>query len=206
MQLSRVKINTTKKKNTIKFLSSPQVIHASVEGCFADADTTRKLWRLDYFRGQPCVLILSQEKPDFTNLIEQFGFDGDHGETRDYQRVLDGLRNDAKYRFRLCANPVYSLKDEAGKRGKVVPHVTVSQQEAWLEEKCVKSGFSLDETVIVQRELKRFTRQGKYVTLHTAVYEGRLTVCQAEAFRETLVRGIGRAKSYGCGLLTLARL
>ena len=49
MQLSRVKINTTKKKNTIKFLSSPQVIHASVEGCFADADTTRKLWRLDYF-------------------------------------------------------------------------------------------------------------------------------------------------------------
>ena len=84
--------------------------------------------------------------------------------------------------------------------------MTVRQQEAWLEEKCVKIGFLLDESIIVQRELKRFTRQGKYVTLHTAVYEGILTVCQADIFRETLVRGIGRAKSYGCGMLTLARL
>jgi CRISPR system Cascade subunit CasE len=150
--------------------------------------------------------VLSQEKPDFTKFIAQFGFEGNHGETRGYQRILDSLKNGAKYRFRLCANPVYSLKGEAGKRGKVVPHVTVRQQEAWLKEKCVKLGFSLDESVIVQRELKKFTRQGKYVTLHIAVFEGILTVCQADVFKETLVQGIGRAKSYGCGLLTLARL
>lgn len=205
MYLSRVKINTTV-RNTIKFLSSPQVIHASVEGCFNDDDTTRKLWRVDCFRGQPCLLVLSQEKPNFAQFIAQFGFEGDCGETRDYQCVLDCVENGKKYRFRLCANPVYSLKSENGKRGKVVPHVTVRQQEAWLEEKCVKIGFSLDESFIVQRELKRFTRQGKYVTLHTAVYEGILTVCHADIFRETLVRGIGRAKSYGCGMLTLARL
>ena len=205
MYLSRIKINTTI-RNTIKFLSSPQVIHASVEGCFADSDMTRKLWRLDYFQGQPCLLLLSQEKPDFTNLVAQFGFEGDCGETRNYQRVLDSLENGKKYRFRLCANPVYSLKDEAGKRGKVVPHVTVRQQEAWLEAKCAKSGFSLDEAALVQRELKKFTRQGKYVTLHTAVYEGILTVRQADVFKGTLVQGVGRAKSYGCGLLTLARL
>ncbi len=205
MYLSRVKINTSI-RNTRKFLGSLQVIHASVESCFADHDTTRKLWRLDYFCGQPYLLVLSREKPDFTSLVEQYGYAGEDGEIRDYQRVLDCLEDGKRFRFRLCANPVHSIKDEGGKRGKVVPHVTICQQEEWLEQKCEKLGFSLDEFLVVQRELKRFTRQGKPITLHTAVYEGILTIRQAEIFRETLVQGIGRAKSYGCGLLTLARL
>ncbi len=205
MYLSRVKINNGI-RNTIKFLSSPQIVHASVEGCFASEEQTRKLWRLDYFRGQPYLLLLSQEKPNFTNLIKQFGYVGEQGEIRTYQHLLDSLQSGSRYRFRLCANPVHSLPSEMGKRGKVVPHVTVKQQQEWLEQKCAKLGFALDESVIVQRELKRFSRQQKYVTLHTAVYEGILTICDADVFRTALIQGIGRAKSYGCGLLTLGRL
>ena len=205
MYLSRVKINTNI-RTTMKFLGSPQVIHASVESCFPSADLTRKLWRLDYFQGQPCLLLLSQEKPDFTHLIDQFGYPGDSGEIRDYQHVLERLQSGMRYRFRLCANPVYSLKSEDGKRGKVVPHVTVQQQEDWLQKKCGQLGFSIDTAVVLQRSVKKFTRQKKYVTLHTAIYEGVLTIRDAEMFRKTLVQGVGRAKSYGCGLLTLARL
>lgn len=54
------------------------------------------------------------------------------------------------------------------------------------------------------REQVTFQRQGANVTLSTAVFEGRLHVTDADALRSALVSGIGPAKGYGCGLLTLA--
>lgn len=47
---------------------------------------------------------------------------------------------------------------------------------------------------------------GKQVVLHTATYEGRLEITDTELFTERLLGGIGPAKAYGCGLLTLAPL
>ena len=155
MYLSRVKLNTNI-RNTIKFLSSSQVAHASVEASFSDDDKTRKLWRLDYYNGNLYVLLLSHNKPNLNGLIEQFGYAGDQGEIRDYQKVLDVLINGQQYHFRLCANPVYSIKQGDNKRGKVVPHVTISQQEKWLNERSEELGFTLIEFMIVQRNIKKF--------------------------------------------------
>ncbi|MET9734472.1 type I-E CRISPR-associated protein Cas6/Cse3/CasE [Streptomyces sp. NPDC006458] len=44
------------------------------------------------------------------------------------------------------------------------------------------------------------------VTLVTATYDGRLEVTDPDALRRTLTQGIGRARAYGCGLLTLTPL
>lgn len=44
------------------------------------------------------------------------------------------------------------------------------------------------------------------VTLVTATYDGRLEVTDPDRMRHALTRGIGKAKAYGCGLLTLAPL
>ena len=38
----------------------------------------------------------------------------------------------------------------------------------------------------------------------SVVFEGVLTVTDADAFRNALVNGIGREKAYGMGLLTIA--
>ncbi len=204
MYLSRIKLNTSI-RNTIKLLSSPQVAHAVVETSFSDDDQTRKLWRLDYYQGRPCILLLSQNKPDLQDFIEQFGYPAEQKEIYDYQRVLDILHNGQRYRFRLCANPVHSVKQEDGRRGKIYPHVTVAQQETWLSSKSQKLGFTLGPFTVVQRSIKKFTRQHKYVTLSMVNYEGILEISDVSVFKGTLVQGIGRAKSYGCGLLTLAR-
>jgi CRISPR system Cascade subunit CasE len=40
--------------------------------------------------------------------------------------------------------------------------------------------------------------------LSTAVFEGQLEITDTEAMRRSLTGGIGPAKGYGCGLLTLA--
>ncbi|QKV71350.1 type I-E CRISPR-associated protein Cas6/Cse3/CasE [Streptomyces harbinensis] len=43
-----------------------------------------------------------------------------------------------------------------------------------------------------------------HVTLSTATFEGRLRVTDPATFTDRLLNGIGPAKAYGCGLLTLA--
>ncbi|MBS2965657.1 type I-E CRISPR-associated protein Cas6/Cse3/CasE [Actinocrinis puniceicyclus] len=53
---------------------------------------------------------------------------------------------------------------------------------------------------------KNSTRTGPRVSLVTATYEGRLRVTDADVLRERLLGGVGPAKAYGCGLLTLAPL
>ncbi len=58
--------------------------------------------------------------------------------------------------------------------------------------------------LVHDRETVRFQRQGSTVTLVTATYDGICEVTDADALRTALVAGIGRAKGYGCGLLTLA--
>lgn len=48
------------------------------------------------------------------------------------------------------------------------------------------------------------SRRDKPVTVVTVTFEGRLEVTDPEALRRALTQGIGRARAYGCGLLTLA--
>ncbi|MEU3251412.1 type I-E CRISPR-associated protein Cas6/Cse3/CasE [Streptomyces sp. NPDC006997] len=48
------------------------------------------------------------------------------------------------------------------------------------------------------------SRRGKPVTVVTVAFEGRLEVTDPDALRRTLTQGVGRARAYGCGLLTLA--
>ncbi|MEU3036581.1 type I-E CRISPR-associated protein Cas6/Cse3/CasE [Streptomyces griseoaurantiacus] len=49
-------------------------------------------------------------------------------------------------------------------------------------------------------------RRGKPVTLVTVTFDGRLEITDPDALRRTLTQGLGRARAYGCGLLTLAPL
>lgn len=44
------------------------------------------------------------------------------------------------------------------------------------------------------------------VSLVTVTFDGRLEVTDPELLRRTLRQGLGKAKAYGCGLLTLAPL
>ncbi|MBT2234434.1 type I-E CRISPR-associated protein Cas6/Cse3/CasE [Nonomuraea sp. NEAU-A123] len=65
------------------------------------------------------------------------------------------------------------------------------------------------EVRITARERRSFRKKNggrQPIILHTATFEGRLRVTDPAAFTERLLAGIGPAKSYGCGLLTLAPL
>ncbi|MFF0967492.1 type I-E CRISPR-associated protein Cas6/Cse3/CasE [Streptomyces sp. NPDC003703] len=49
-------------------------------------------------------------------------------------------------------------------------------------------------------------RRDKPVTVVTVTFGGRMEITDPDALRRTLTQGVGRARAYGCGLLTLAPL
>ncbi|MEV0846280.1 type I-E CRISPR-associated protein Cas6/Cse3/CasE [Streptomyces sp. NPDC049954] len=67
------------------------------------------------------------------------------------------------------------------------------------------------EVRITDRRRHSFTKgskggKGRRVTFNSATFEGRLRVADVPLFSTTLLAGVGPAKAYGCGLLTVAPL
>jgi CRISPR system Cascade subunit CasE len=212
MHLSRIEINR-RKRETVRAMASPQILHAAIEACFPAADNTgRNLWRIDSWNDSLYLLLQSERKPDFTHIVEQFGWPGQTWETKEYDGFLSRLQSSQIWKFRLRANPVHSVSVAKGARGKVIAYEAIDRQKKWLLDRMLKYGFEPEQTFegdlifdVVQKEIKKFQRQGKTVTFEAAVFEGILRIVDAELLVNAMKKGIGREKAYGCGLLTLAR-
>lgn len=98
--------------------------------------------------------------------------------------------------FRICEKP-------DSKR--LLPGGTTHQ-------KAVHHGDRYELIVRDQRNLSFAKSRGdnapgrKPVTLVAVTFDGRLQVTDPDLLRRTLVQGLGKAKAYGCGLMTLAPL
>jgi CRISPR system Cascade subunit CasE len=218
MHLTRFEINTAR-RGAKKLLSSPQNVHAAVLSAFpagtaAPSESGRVLWRVDSSGQGSWLFLVSPAKPDLTHLVEDVGWPSTEGwTTKDYDTLLDRLEPGQRWAFRLRANPVRSgRKTEDSTTTQRFGHLTSAQQLGWLTARTAGAGFEIPtggldqpEAAVVHREVLRFDRRGAQVTLSTATYEGALVVIDPVALRHTLTHGLGPAKGYGCGLLTLAR-
>lgn len=218
MFLTRFEVNPARREARA-LLATPNALHAAVLAGFpADGEAAgpegRLLWRLDQEQPKVLLYVVSQAPPDLTHLVESAGWPTTQGwETRDYSGMLRSLSRGERWAFRLTANPTRSGKRSANStQTQRFGHLTSSQQVSWLLARAEANGFVVPDTalgvpeVIVQRRTTaRFARQGQTVTLSTVVFEGLLEVLDGERLARSLVCGIGPAKAYGCGLLTLAR-
>ncbi|MEJ3745564.1 type I-E CRISPR-associated protein Cas6/Cse3/CasE [Actinomycetes bacterium KLBMP 9797] len=219
MFLTRFQINPAR-RNARKLLSSPHAMHAVVRAAFPVAEDyervdTRTLWRLDTPTTATVYLyMVSPGRPDLTHLIEQVGWPtcDQAWVTRDYDGLLESLCQGQEWAFRLTANPTHSGRKTAeAKETQRFGYLRESEQVQWLINRAEKHGFVVapqhdgrPNLRLHRRQTQSFKRGMGSVTLVTATYDGILQVTDAEAFRRTLVNGIGHAKAYGCGLLTLA--
>ncbi len=147
MYLSRIELDIHR-RDTMRALNWPIVMHGAIENSFINK-TERKLWRVDYLGNRCYLLVLSETLPDFSHLSEQFSAPGTKSEHRNYQPLIDRVKDGQKYRFRLCANPVHCTKRDVGlanreARGIIKAHVTQDQQCQWLIDKASSCGFSLE--------------------------------------------------------------
>lgn len=202
MYLSKVKLNWNQAKN-------PYEQHRALWQLFPGRpnDDRDFLYRVEQIvKGQGASVILqSQQCPAETESVELLAA----------REVTFALYEGQILRFRLRANPVKAIKDERKgerlKNGKTftrsvrVPLIHEEQQQAWLARKL--EGCASIQALNIQKELplnfykKRENRSGK---VQPVLFDGVLMVENVNAFTELLSRGIGPAKSLGCGLLSLA--
>lgn len=220
MYLTRFRVNTAR-RGAHKLLASPQAMHAAVLAGFArpqdhTRDGARTLWRLDQHTDRQTTLyIASPTAPDLTRLVEQAGWPTtDTWETRPYTTFLNALARGQIWAFRLTANPTRNgRKTAAAPDTQRFGAVTAEQQARWLTQRAPAHGFTIARQddghlnlSIHQRQTRTFnrTRGERPVTLTTATYDGVLHVEDPAGLRHVLATGIGHARAYGCGLLTLA--
>lgn len=198
-------------------LASQQNMHSAIMASFPSfgkVEEGRVLWRLDRLGASTYFLVQSPGRPDFSHIVDQYGWpDAEQKwDVVDYDGFLSKIENGQEWRFRLTANPVHSVNTGDG-RGKVMAHVTVEQQKRWLLDRAASHGFAIPVGIdgdpalqITERHVRTFDRNGSRVTISMATFEGRLDVTDADSLRRSMLCGIGRAKAYGCGMLTLAGL
>jgi CRISPR system Cascade subunit CasE len=116
----------------------------------------------------------------------------------------------------LVANPVKTCKDQdenqnprLNKKGEVktcrIPLLKEEQQREWLQRKLL--GAATLQALTLRPNLPLYFRKkgetpGKIVTV---TFEGVLLVNEPNQMQSLMVTGIGPAKGFGCGLLSVAR-
>ncbi|MFI9410044.1 type I-E CRISPR-associated protein Cas6/Cse3/CasE [Nocardia gamkensis] len=233
--LSRIWLNPLR-TGAQRLIRNPQATHAAVLGSIsAQPLNERVLWRLDHDTSHRAVLlVLTQSRPSFDHIIEQAGWTNAEEPqtlTKPLQPLLERITDGATFRFKLRASPTYTTKNltnptaaqqdklaQSRPRGIRVPHRTTAHQLQWFTEKAQTHwGFTTlptpqGDTTLTITERKRLTFKKKNtataptITLHTATYEGILRITNQELARTSLTQGIGTARGYGCGLITLAPL
>jgi CRISPR system Cascade subunit CasE len=115
-------------------------------------------------------------------------------------------------RFRLIANPVKTIRDNEGRlnqKGVVkscrVPLLQEEQQITWLTRK-LKMTATLESIIPTLRPPLYFRKSGKAGKLVAVTFDGILQVVNPASLIALMQMGIGPAKSFGCGLLSLARI
>jgi CRISPR system Cascade subunit CasE len=193
-------------------------MHRTVMSAYPDSpdpDAYRKshgvLWRIDSIRGRVLQYVQSHTEPDWGRLPEEHLLRP--AEVRSLQPVLESVKAGRKFAFRLLANPTRCIRPEhAPGQRKRVPLRELDEQIKWLINKGEQHGFVVptsrtggpDVIPTPAPTLTGKRRELRKITIEPVRFDGHLVVTDPAAFTDAVVNGIGRAKSYGCGLLSLA--
>ena len=200
MVLSRLTLNLNN-ANARRDFSNRYQLHATIKRIFEDAGS-KPLWRLEETVGmQPPVLLVQTESAPSSRALQEY--DDSYAlsfETKSNE-LLNNLQAGDAYCFRVRANPTVTRE---GKRHGLVKE---EDQLAWLERQISQSGNEVSQAVVSQsrREVFRKRVGGHVITLQSVLFDGVIRVHNPSQFRELVQAGIGHARGFGYGLITLMR-
>ncbi|GAB7026583.1 type I-E CRISPR-associated protein Cas6/Cse3/CasE [Geotalea toluenoxydans] len=123
------------------------------------------------------------------------------------------LQEGQRLRFFLVANPIKMINDEGGRKNASgepkkcrVPLVKEEDQRAWIERK-FQDVAQLENLVIDPVFPLRFrkNKENRVGKIQQVSFQGVFNVTGPDALAALVKTGIGPAKAFGCGLLSLAR-
>jgi CRISPR system Cascade subunit CasE len=194
-----------------RLLRDTQQLHAAISASFPGGGGGRVLWRIEPPRGGDIVILVASPRgPDDAELWERITTPN-RVATRPYRKLLDRIEKGNHYKFRATLNPIRTHN------GHHTPIVDRQAQTGWMARKLASNGATVlahsadldsdePDLQITSTVHDRFTRRGStgHIELLKVTFEGSLEVSDPDALRRSLCNGVGRAKGYGCGLITLA--
>jgi CRISPR system Cascade subunit CasE len=225
MYLSRLELNP-RSPDVRHDLTSPYELHRTLSRVFPTPDgqdyraTHGVLFRLEpqaYTQTRPVVLVQSVTAPDWAQLPASYGF-------ATSKPLAPAFSAGQMLGFRLVANPTKKEKREGQRQGRRVPlfdanaptdasdpdQTTPAQQ--WLHRKGEQHGFEVVYVVTeefrladVQAGVKPSASAAKQgLRLYGVRFDGLLRVTDPALLLDAVRQGIGPAKAFGFGLLSLA--
>lgn len=161
------------------------------------------LFRVDETDTGPTVLIQSRYQPQLSNLPPGYGT----AELRDAAPLLKALTNGMTVRYRIAANASkrQGVFTQPGRPGPIIP-LSGRDAEQWWTRRAETHGLHLASASVQSLDPARGTRNSDTKPIRHSLtrFDGVATIANADLVREAVENGIGRGKSHGCGLLSLA--
>lgn len=176
MYLSRIQVDLSKVRSVHRLVMAgfPQV----------DSNSPRAQLKVLYRVDGRYILVQSDLKPDWSQVLAP-------GQWESKPSRLE-IKVGRQYLFRATINPVAQNR---GRRRYSVPI------ETWLENR--QLGADLDIRKVNYHTVSDFSRTGRRLTMDACDIEGVLTVTDTQVLQACIENGLGRAKAYGCGLISL---
>lgn len=189
-------------------LADPYQLHRTVMSGFPAQLPAgeRVLFRLEMQRSEPCLHILVQSHtPPNWEALAKLGCLLRQPAIKAFELQISA---GGVFRFRLAANPTRRLRCEDKEHGMRIGLEREEDQFAWLDRKGEQHGFrvlAVQAVKLVQPDGRKF-KDGKNHRIRQlgVCFDGRLQVTGPAAFIQALEQGIGSAKGFGFGLLSLA--
>ncbi|RKN10996.1 type I-E CRISPR-associated protein Cas6/Cse3/CasE [Streptomyces radicis] len=189
-------------------------LHRRVMSLFPDIeaeDARAKLGVLFRAEDTPqgyALLVQSTHEPDVARLPEDYGA----LRSRPLDPLLEALKPGRRIRYRCVANAVRRPGATTRELYKLKAMVPLSGRAAdeWWQRQAAAAGLDmhtvLSRPVDAVRGPRGTSGEAAKQRMHHArtQFDGLAVINDADALRERIISGIGRAKSYGCGLLTVA--
>ncbi|MCQ3806448.1 MAG: type I-E CRISPR-associated protein Cas6/Cse3/CasE [Acidimicrobiia bacterium] len=183
-----------------------QSIHRRIMGLFPHTPAAQArqefgvLWRVEP-KESPTLLLQSSMEPDFSSLPERYA----SYEHKNIDNHLESLRNGQIVRYRVMVNPVRSSR--ARGRNDQTP-IPFAQHSEWWDSRSRRIGLlSLDTPMLIGQPAKRLRRNSvdPSLPIYSTRVDGIAEIADADILRLAIESGVGRAKAWGCGLLTVAK-
>ena len=220
MHLSKIELNL-RSREARRDLAQPYELHRTLAHAFPTLDgqdyraTHGVLFRVESAvapGARPTVLVQSATVPTWEALPHNYLL------TSTCKELVPAITTEQVLGFRLVANPTKKVMREGRRQGNRVPlfdaggddELTPAQH--WLRRKAELSGFEVlhvlseDFHLATSRSPSAPSHQTKQqLPLYGVRFDGLLRVRNPHLLTEALRQGIGPAKAFGFGLLSLAR-
>lgn len=158
---------------------------------------TDTLFRVDWLADQPVLLIQTGGTIDTGLLPDLYG----SAATKPVDAAWAVLTQGSVVRYRIAVNP--TRRERSSGKTRAVAQRDVPE---WWAHRITRHGFADTGEFAVSRPetITGDSSNGNRVLAQRYTISGVAVVTEPDLFRETLRVGIGRSRSYGCGLITVA--